>query len=136
MVFIHIMPALVLHALIHLVHPDYRQQYYPGLKEIPTLDLVRMFWIPIMIHTTWQVCYYSFHRRYRAKIDAGLRMTNFIWLRKAYRDTWIGKWVTQFSEPIQFLAFMGLQVIYTHPQIEVDRLFPDHDTSMSSVAFF
>ena len=119
-VLVHIMPALVLHALIHLVHPDYSHQHYPALKDVPNLDLLRRFWIPITIHTTWQGCYYLFNRRYRAKIVAGLRMTNFIRFRKIHRGTWIGKWVTQFPEPTQFLAFMGMQVLpCTHCQFKI-----------------
>lgn len=133
---IHIMPALVLHVLIHVVHPEYSHQHYPAIKDVPNLDLLRRFWIPITIHTTWQGAYYFFNRRYWAKIVTGLRMTNFIKFRKIYRETWLGKWMTQFPEPTQFLIFMGLQVPCTHYQFNIDRLFSDNHVSVSCLVFF
>ena len=108
--FIHIMPPVVLHTLLHLLPTEYSHERYPALKAVSHLGIWRSFWISTLVHSAWQGWYYFFIMvRRREKIAAG-RPTSFTWLRRSYAKTWIGKWVNAFPETLQPFAFMGVQV--------------------------
>ena len=108
--FIHIMPPVVLHTLLHLLPTEYSHQRYPALKDVPFLGIWRSFWISTLVHSLWQGWYYFFIIvRRKEKIAAG-RPTSFTWLRRSYAKTWIGKWVNTHPEALQPYAFMGIQV--------------------------
>ena len=138
--FIHIMPPVVLHTVIHLLPTEYSHQRYPALKDIPYLDVWRGFWISTLVHTLWQGWYYLFIMvRRREKIAAG-RPTSFTWLRRSYAKTWIGKWVNSLPEPLQPFAFMGVQVSPPSPLSSspagtefIVRVFPDDDDAVSDL---
>ena len=108
--FIHIMPPVVLHTILHLMPRDYALERYPALKAVPYLGVWRGFWISSVVHSLWQLWYYLFIMvRRKEKIAAG-RPTSFTWLRRSYAKTWIGKWVNGFPEPLPQFAFMFVQV--------------------------
>jgi hypothetical protein len=63
-------------------------------------------------YAIWQISYYIFITvRRREKIAAG-RLTSFVWLRRSYSKTWIGKFVLSLPVPLQEPAFMMIQYCY------------------------
>ncbi|KAL9081828.1 MAG: hypothetical protein Q9159_006991 [Coniocarpon cinnabarinum] len=115
--FIHVMPCVTLHCLVHLVPPDIQRERFPGvyaIKYAPTepsfqYSLLRMALWSSIPYAFWQIAYHCFITvRKREKISAG-RPTSFTWLRKSFRNTWIGKIVLSLPENLQEPAFMLIQ---------------------------
>ncbi|KAH8595617.1 hypothetical protein B0O99DRAFT_652071 [Bisporella sp. PMI_857] len=118
--FIHIMPCVTLHCLVHLLGSDYQQERYPAIwaiKNSPVgskthyslLDMTLWSTIPYAI---WQLSYHFLITvRRREKIAAG-RPTSFTWLRKSYAKTFIGKMVLSLPDSLQETAFMLIQYSY------------------------
>lgn len=118
--FIHIMPCVSLHVLVHLLPPALQEERFPAIWAIKTspvgsptryslLDMTLWSTIPYAI---WQLSYHFLITvRRREKIAAG-RPTSFTWLRKSYSKAWIGKFVLSLPEPLQETAFMGIQYCY------------------------
>ncbi|ORY19874.1 hypothetical protein BCR34DRAFT_471478 [Clohesyomyces aquaticus] len=118
--FIHIMPPVTLHCLVHLLSPEYQQQRYPAIYNIRTsppdspehYSLFQMMLWATIPYLVWQLSYHfgiTVHRR--EKIAAG-RPTSFTWLRKSYAKTWIGKFVLSLPNVLQEPAFMLIQYSY------------------------
>lgn len=118
--FIHIMPCVTLHALVHLLPPAIQEERFPAIWDIKTsppgspthyslLDMTLWSTIPYAI---WQLSYHFLITvRRREKIAAG-RPTSFTWLRKSYSKVWIGKLVLALPESLQEVAFMLIQYTY------------------------
>jgi hypothetical protein len=118
--FIHIMPCVTLHCLVHLIPDELQQQRFPaiwtiknsppGSKEHYSL-LAMTLWSTIP-YAIWQLSYhFMITVRRREKIAAG-RPTSFTWLRKSYSKVWIGKLVLSLPESLQETAFMLIQYTY------------------------
>jgi hypothetical protein len=118
--FIHIMPCVTLHCLVHLIPDELQQQRFsaiwtiknspPGSKEHYSL-LAMTLWSTIP-YAIWQLSYhFMITVRRREKIAAG-RPTSFTWLRKSYSKAWIGKLVLSLPESLQETAFMLIQYTY------------------------
>lgn len=119
-VFIHVMPCVALHCLVHLMPPDLQQERFPAIWAIKMLApslrvqdslLAMTVWstVPYLI---WQLAYYFMVTvRQREKIAAG-SPTSFTWLRKRYAQTTIGRVMLSLPEYLQEPAFMMLQYIY------------------------
>ncbi|KAF2230670.1 hypothetical protein EV356DRAFT_453374 [Viridothelium virens] len=118
--FIHIMPPVTLHCLVHLFpeaeqkvrfpaiwtlkNPQSRGPFYYSLPEM-------LFWATIP-YAIWQLSYHFFITvRRREKIAAG-RPTSFTWLRRSYKGTWLGNFVLRQPEALQEPTFMMIQYIY------------------------
>ncbi|KAF2751944.1 hypothetical protein M011DRAFT_393227 [Sporormia fimetaria CBS 119925] len=119
--FIHIMPCVTLHCLVHLLSPEYQKQRYPaihtirfsqpGSREHYGLGSM-MIWATVP-YAVWQLSYHFLITvRRRDKIAAG-RPTSFTWLRKSYAKTWIGKIVLSLPNALQEPAFMLVQYAYS-----------------------
>ncbi|TVY34186.1 putative membrane protein [Lachnellula subtilissima] len=118
--FIHIMPCVTLHCLVHLLPPAAQQERFPAVYAIITsppgskthyslLDMTLWSTIPYAI---WQLAYHFLITvRRREKIAAG-RPTSFTWLRKSYSKAWIGKAVLSLPDSLQEPAFMFIQYSY------------------------
>ncbi|KKK16604.1 hypothetical protein ARAM_004630 [Aspergillus rambellii] len=118
--FIHIMPPVTFHCLVHLTPMETMKERFPAIYQIKTSEsgspdhfslLSMMLWatVPYMI---WQLSYHCFITVRRAdKIAAG-RPTSFTWLRRSYAKTWIGRFVLSLPESLQAPAFMMIQYIY------------------------
>ncbi|KZF25137.1 hypothetical protein L228DRAFT_243930 [Xylona heveae TC161] len=118
--FIHIMPPVALHCIVHLMPPEFQKQRFPAVYAIKTSPpgskehyslLAMMIWatVPYII---WQLSYHFLITvRRREKIAAG-RPTSFTWLRKSYAKTWIGKTVLSLPHVLQEPAFMLIQYGY------------------------
>ena len=118
--FIHIMPCVTLHCIVHLLPPEFQQERYPAVFAIKTsppgskthyslLDMTLWSTIPYAI---WQLSYHFLITvRRRDKIAAG-RPTSFTWLRKSYSKTFIGKLVLSLPDSLQETAFMLIQYAY------------------------
>jgi hypothetical protein len=118
--FIHIMPCVTLHCMVHLLPPELQQQRFPAIYAITTsppgckthyslFDMTLWSTIPYAI---WQLSYHFLITvRRREKIAAG-RPTSFTWLRKSYSKAWIGKSVLSLPESLQEPAFMFIQYSY------------------------
>lgn len=118
--FIHIMPPVTLHCLVHLTKPEVQKDRFPAIYAIrhshPSSPehyslWAMMFWatIPYLI---WQLSYHLMITvRRREKIAAG-RPTSFTWLRRSYSKSWIGKLVLALPDNLQETAFMLVQYIY------------------------
>ncbi|KAF2000670.1 hypothetical protein P154DRAFT_575726 [Amniculicola lignicola CBS 123094] len=118
--FIHIMPCVTLHCLVHLLSPAYQEQRYPAIYNIrfSAPDSPEHYTLPQMVlwatipYTVWQLSYHFLITvRRREKIAAG-RPTSFTWLRKSYAKTWIGKIVLALPDSLQEPAFMLIQYLY------------------------
>ena len=118
--FIHVMPPVTLHCLVHLTPSDIQHGRFPGLFNIKYsrardpehYSLFAMLGFTSIFYALWQLGYHLFITvRRRDKIAAG-RPTSFTWLRRSYSKTWIGKFVLSLPESLQEPAFMVIQYSY------------------------
>jgi hypothetical protein len=118
--FIHIMPCVTLHCLVHLLPQELQQERFPAIYTIHTsqpgskshYSLVAMTLWSTIPYAIWQLSYhFMITVRRREKIAAG-RPTSFTWLRKSYSKAWIGKFVLSLPENLQEPAFMLIQYTY------------------------
>ncbi|KAF2741304.1 hypothetical protein EJ04DRAFT_558029 [Polyplosphaeria fusca] len=118
--FIHIMPCVTLHCLVHLLPSEYQQERYPAIYNIRTsppgspehYNLLQMVLWATVPYLVWQLSYhFMITVRRREKIAAG-RPTSFTWLRRSYAKTWIGKFVLSLPNALQEPAFMMIQYVY------------------------
>ncbi|KAJ9664392.1 hypothetical protein H2198_000321 [Neophaeococcomyces mojaviensis] len=118
--FIHLMPPVMLHCLVHLT-PSYQlAERFPAIFNIkyspPTSPEHYSLWAMLgwatLPYAVWQLSYHFLITvRRREQIKAG-RPTSFTWLRKSYAKTWIGKFVISLPEALQEPAFMLIQYSY------------------------
>ena len=118
--FIHIMPCVTLHCLVHLLAPEVQQVRFPAIYTIATsppgskthYSLFAMTLWSTIPYAIWQLSYhFMITVRRREKIAAG-RPTSFTWLRKSYSKAWIGKFVLSLPDYLQEPAFMLIQYTY------------------------
>ncbi|KAF7564866.1 DUF2838 domain containing protein [Pyrenophora tritici-repentis] len=118
--FIHMMPCVTLHCLVHLLSPEYQQEHYPAIYNIRHSDPTSPHHYSLPQMMLWATCPYAFWQlsyhflitvRRREQIAAG-RPTSFTWLRKSYAKTWIGKIVLALPDFLQEPAFMFIQYSY------------------------
>ena len=118
--FIHVMPPVALHCIVHLTPDDYLLTRFPAVHTIKYslkgtrehYSLWSMLVWASLPYAVWQLSYHFFITvRRKEKIAAG-RPTSFTWLRKSYSRTWIGKFVNSLPTPLQEPAFMGIQYSY------------------------
>ena len=118
--FIHVMPPVTLHCLVHLTPPNVLQSKFPAIYNIKFSDpgapehytLLGMLGWASLPYAMWQLTYHFLITvRKREKIAAG-RLTSFTWLRKSYAKTWIGRFVLTLPESLQEPAFMLIQYSY------------------------
>ena len=119
--FIHIMPCVTLHCIVHLYPEKLQSERFPALWTIrnsspgsPTAyaNLFSMLAWSSLPYGFWQLSYYFFITvSRRDKIAAG-RPTSFTWLRRSYSKIWIGKFVLSLPENLQEPAFMMIQYVY------------------------
>lgn len=115
--FIHIMPPVTLHCLVHLVKPSYQAARFPGIYSITSdsssySTLLAMLLWSSLPYALWQIAYHIMITvRRRAKIQAG-RPTSFTWLRKSYASTSVGKVILALPEVLQEPTFMVIQYLY------------------------
>jgi hypothetical protein len=118
--FIHIMPCVSLHCLVHLIPEELQQQRFPAIWTIKNsppgskthYSLLAMTLWSTIPYAIWQLSYHFLITvRRREKIAAG-RPTSFTWLRKSYSKAWIGKFVLSLPESLQEPAFMLIQYTY------------------------
>ncbi|RFU31789.1 hypothetical protein B7463_g4551, partial [Scytalidium lignicola] len=118
--FIHIMPCVTLHCIVHLYPEALQPERYPAVWAIKNAELgspehygllFMMLWSTLP-YAVWQLSYHFFITvRRREKIAAG-RPTSFTWLRKSYSKAWIGRFVLSLPLPLQEPAFMLIQYFY------------------------
>ncbi|KAI9737187.1 MAG: hypothetical protein M1834_000780 [Cirrosporium novae-zelandiae] len=118
--FIHIMPPVTLHCLVHLTPPEVQMVRFPAIYSIRFSkpgDPIH-YTLPSMIvwasvpYAIWQLTYHLLITvRRREKIAAG-RPTSFTWLRKSYAKTWIGRSVLALPNSLQEPYFMLIQYCY------------------------
>ncbi|KAF7897309.1 hypothetical protein EAF00_005537 [Botryotinia globosa] len=118
--FIHIMPCVTLHCLVHLIDPSVQQSRFSAIYDIRTspvgssnhYGLLSMALWSTIPYAIWQLSYHFLITvRRREKIAAG-RPTSFTWLLKSYSKVWIGKAVLALPESMQEPAFMLIQYSY------------------------
>lgn len=119
--FIHIMPPVTLHTLVHLTPAENLQTRFPAVYAIKFsapnspqhYSLVSMLLWSTVPYVFWQAMYHIFITvRRREKIAAG-RPTSFTWLRRTYSKVWLGKLVLALPENLQEFAFMFIQYSYS-----------------------
>ena len=118
--FIHIMPPVTLHCLVHLTTPSFQQERFPAIYAIRYSDAsspehyslwAMMIWATVP-YAIWQLSYHFLITvRRREKIAAG-RPTSFTWLRKSYSKNWLGRLVLALPQALQEPAFMLIQYTY------------------------
>ena len=118
--FIHIMPCVTLHCLVHLLPPELQEVRFPAIWAIRRSEpgskthysLPAMTLWSTIPYAIWQLSYHFFITvRRREKIAAG-RPTSFTWLRRSYSKAWIGKFVLGLPHSLQEPAFMMIQYVY------------------------
>ena len=118
--FIHIMPPVTLHCLVHLTPPEIQLARFPGIYAIAQsspdsalhYSLLGMIAWSSVPYAVWQLSYHFFITvRRREKIAAG-RPTSFTWLRRSYAKSWIGRLILGLPEQLQEPAFMLTQYLY------------------------
>lgn len=118
--FIHIMPPVTIHCLVHLTPADTLRTRFPAIHIIKFshsdspehYSLWSMLLWATVPYTIWQLSYHIFITvRRREKIAAG-RPTSFTWLRRSYAKTWIGRFVLSLPGWLQEPAFMLIQYMY------------------------
>lgn len=118
--FIHIMPCVSLHVLVHLLPDSLQEERFPAIWTIKTsapgskehYSLPAMTLWATIPYAIWQLSYhFMITVRRREKIAAG-RPTSFTWLRRSYSKVWIGKFVLSLPESLQEPAFMMIQYCY------------------------
>ncbi|KAI9800193.1 MAG: hypothetical protein M1825_004177 [Sarcosagium campestre] len=118
--FIHIMPPVVLHCLVHLIPAELQKAQFPAIyvikyslpgdKEHYSLADM-MIWATVP-YAVWQLSYHFLITvRRREKIAAG-RPTSFTWLRRSYAKTSVGRVVLSLPHALQEPAFMLIQYLY------------------------
>lgn len=118
--FIHIMPPVTLHCLVHLTPADTLQARFPAIFNIKYSEpsspehysLWQMLLWATVPYVVWQLSYHFFITVRRADQIAAGRPTSFTWLRRTYAKTWIGKLVLGLPEKLQEPAFMMIQYLY------------------------
>lgn len=113
--FIHIMPPLVLHCLVHQLDPAYLEVRFPAIHRVKTVEkygMIDMIIWATLPYAFWQISYHFMITVRRAAQIAAGRPTSFTWLRKSYAKTWIGKMVLKLPESLQEVAFMMIQYTY------------------------
>ncbi|KAI4131836.1 MAG: hypothetical protein LQ338_001026 [Usnochroma carphineum] len=118
--FIHVMPPVTLHCLVHLTSATFLKERFPAIYAIKYsppaspehYSLWAMMLWATMPYAVWQLAYHFLITvRRREKIAAG-RPTSFTWLRKSYASTWIGRLVLSLPSSLQEPAFMLVQYGY------------------------
>lgn len=118
--FIHVMPPVALHCIVHLTSKEFLRERFPAVYTIKYsaagspehYSLWAMLGWATIPYAVWQLSYHFFITvRRREKIAAG-RPTSFTWLRRSYAKTWIGKFVISLPDPLQEPAFMLIQYCY------------------------
>ncbi|KAJ8107218.1 hypothetical protein ONZ43_g6804 [Nemania bipapillata] len=119
--FIHIMPCVTLHCIVHLLPSEEQRDRFPALWTVKTSppgsptaysNVISMIVWSTIPYAIWQLSYYVFITvRRREKIAAG-RPTSFTWLRRSYSKVWIGKFVLSLPASLQEPAFMMIQYLY------------------------
>lgn len=118
--FIHLMPPVTLHCLVHLTPASFQKARFPAVYAIRYSPpespehyslWAMMIWATVP-YAVWQLSYHFLITvRRREKIAAG-RPTSFTWLRKSYSKSWIGRLVLSLPEHLHEPAFMLVQYIY------------------------
>lgn len=118
--FIHVMPPVTFHAMVHLTPSHILADRFPAVFNIKfsqvtspehysLLDMLTWATLP---YGLWQLSYHFLITvRRREQIAAG-RPTSFTWLRRSYAKTTIGKAVLALPESLQEPAFMLIQYCY------------------------
>ncbi|KAJ5692593.1 membrane protein [Penicillium macrosclerotiorum] len=118
--FIHIMPPVTLHCIVHLTPVEMLKERFPAVYAIKFsqpgdpehYSLGAMIIWATIPYLVWQLMYHFMISVRRAdKIAAG-RPTSFTWLRKSYSKAWIGKFVLSLPETLQEPAFMLIQYVF------------------------
>lgn len=118
--FIHIMPCVTLHCIVHLLPLEYQAKRFPAIYNIKTsspdsphhYSLVQMMLWATIPYAVWQLSYHFLITvRRREQIAAG-RPTSFTWLLKSYAKSPIGKAVLALPKSLQEPAFMLIQYSY------------------------
>lgn len=118
--FIHLMPPVTLHCLVHLTPASFQKVRFPAVYAIRNspsqspehYSLWAMMTWATVPYVVWQLSYHFLITvRRREKIAAG-RPTSFTWLRKSYSKSWIGGLVLSLPEYLQEPAFMLVQYLY------------------------
>ncbi|KFX98933.1 hypothetical protein V490_02033 [Pseudogymnoascus sp. VKM F-3557] len=118
--FIHIMPCVALHCMVHLLPDELQASRFPALHTIRTsapsspehYTLAAMALWSTLPYAVWQLSYHFLITvRRRAQIAAG-RPTSYTWLKKSYSKAWIGRAVIALPDSLQEPAFMFIQYTY------------------------
>ena len=118
--FIHVMPPVTLHCMVHLTSPEFLKTRFPAVYDIKFsppgapehYTLLGMLGWASLPYAVWQLGYHFLITVRKAdKIAAG-RPTSFTWLRKSYAKTWIGRIVLSLPNALQEPAFMLIQYSY------------------------
>jgi hypothetical protein len=118
--FIHIMPCVSLHCIVHLLPEPLQRTRFPAVHTIlysqPSdpehYSLTQMMIWASLPYAVWQLSYYFLISLRRAEKIAAGRPTSFTWLRRSFAPTWIGKFVLSLPDKLQEPAYMMIQYIY------------------------
>ncbi|KAJ5902831.1 hypothetical protein N7495_003359 [Penicillium taxi] len=118
--FIHIMPPVTLHCIVHLTPVEVLKERFPAVYAIKFSQpgdpehyslgaMVIWATIPYLV---WQLTYHFLISVRRADQIAAGRPTSFTWLRKSYSKSPLGRIVLSLPNKLQEPAFMLIQYAF------------------------
>jgi hypothetical protein len=114
------MPCVTLHCIVHLIPPSLQSTRFPAIYRIKTAEwgspyhyspIEMILWCSIP-YAVWQMSYYLLITVRRADQIAAGRPTSFVWLKRSYKGTFLGRFVNSLPSWMQEFAFMGIQYGY------------------------
>ena len=108
-IFIHLLPGVAMYVITHQLPYDYKLTRFSGSIKLQRWDIMYGIFNTSILYFAWQLCYHYFITIRKAdKIKKG-KMTSFEYLRKAFAERPIGKFVNSLPEPFPVVAFTIIQ---------------------------
>lgn len=110
--FIHVLPGCVMYAITHEIPYEIKKQRFAGAVKLQNWEIRNGILYTSVAYFIWQLAYHYFVTiRGADKIKKG-QVTSFEYLRKAFANKPIGKFVNSLPGPFPVIAFTLLQYGY------------------------
>lgn len=110
--FIHVLPGTIMYVITHQLSHEYKLKRFSGSVKLQQWDIMYGILHTSILYFIWQLSYHYFITIRKAeKIKKG-KVTSFEYLRKAFAQKPIGKFVNSLPEPFPVVAFTFIQYGY------------------------
>ncbi|GMG20955.1 unnamed protein product [Ambrosiozyma monospora] len=110
--FIHVLPPTVMYVITHQIPKSVKKQRFPGAMKLETWDLWYGVFYTSLMYFVWQMSYHYFITIRKAEKIKNGKVTSFEYLRKAFANKPIGKFVNSLPGNMPVVAFSLLQYMY------------------------